>query len=179
MCGFVTGVVGFGLIISTLGLIVKEQVGTSMRLLDYTLGVASITGIVLAIRWFLDILGAPVLGTLADRIGRDRSLPVVFLIGALALGAACLPLGPFGLIGCILIVFSSGTLLGILVASWAGRRGGSYVADYATGFDLGSALGPLIGWSIAHFGLPTYLIFLAGAIFYLVGALASSRRSNT
>ena len=45
MCGFVTGVVGFGLIISTLGLIVKEQVVMSMSLFDRTVGVASITGI--------------------------------------------------------------------------------------------------------------------------------------
>ncbi len=147
----------------------------SMRLFDRTIGVASITGMVLAIRWSLDILGSPVLGALADRIGRAQSLPMVFLIGASALGFACLPLGLFWLIGCLLIVFLCGTLLGILVAAWAGRRGGSGVADYATGFDFGSALGPLIGWSIAHFDLPTYLIFLAGALFYLAGALASSR----
>jgi len=37
--------VGFGLIISTLGLIVKEQVVMSMSLFDRTVGVASITGI--------------------------------------------------------------------------------------------------------------------------------------
>ena len=175
MCGFVTGVVGFGLIISTLGLIVKEQVGMSMSLFGGTIGVASITGMVLAIRWFLDILGSPMLGALADRIGRTRSLPIVFLIGASALGFACLPLGLLGLIGCILVVFLCGALLGILVASWAGRQGGAGVVDYATGFDLGSALGPLIGWSIAHFDLPTYLIFLAGALFYAIGGVVAGR----
>ena len=175
MCGFVTGVVGFGLIISTLGLIVKEQVVMSIILFDHTIGVASITGMVLAIRWFLDILGSPVLGAFADRIGRAQSLPMVFLIGASALGFACLPLGLFWLIGCILILFLCDTMLGILVASWAGRQGGVGVADYATGFDLGSALGPLIGWSIAHFDLPTYLIFLAGALFYAIGGVVTHR----
>jgi len=175
ICGFLIGIVGFGLIISTLGLIVKEQVGMSMRLFDRTIGVASITGMVLAIRWSLDILGSPVLGALADRIGRAQSLPMVFLIGASALGFACLPLGLSWLIGCILIVFLCGTLLGILVAAWAGRRGGSGVADYATGFDFGSALGPLIGWSIAHFDLPSYLIFLAGALFYAIGGVVTHR----
>ena len=48
---------------------------------------------------------SPFLGALADRIGRKRSLPVVFFIGSAALILAGLPLGPFWLIGCILMVF--------------------------------------------------------------------------
>ncbi len=176
VCGFTMGIVGFGLIISTFGLIVKEQIGSSVHLLGHTIGVATITGVVLAVRWGLDILGSPALGAMADRIGRQRSLPVIFVIGSLALGAASLPFGVFWLTGCILIVFLCDALLGILVAAWAGQHGGRSVADYATGMDFGMALGPLIGWGIAHFGLPSYLIFLAGAAFYIVGGVVAKHR---
>ena len=173
ICGFTMGIVGLGLIISTLGLVVKEHIGQSADHWGYGFGAASTTGLVLALRWSLDILGSPLLGSLADRIGRQRFLPIVFMAGALALAAASLPLGIVWLIGCILIMFSCSTLLGILIAAWAGKEGGKGIADYATGMDFGMALGPLIGWSIVHFSLPTYFIFLAGALFYILGALAT------
>ena len=179
LCGFTMGIVGYGLIISTVGLIVKEQIGVSANLWGYSFGVASITGMVLAVRWSLDILGSPVLGALADRIGRKRSLPIVFFGGSLALVLASLPFGIFWLIGCIMIVFLCSTLLGIFIAAWAGKEGGKAIVDYATGMDFGMALGPLIGWSIVHFSLPTYLIFIAGAVFYILGALITRGRTTS
>ena len=178
LCGFAIGIVGLGLIISTLGMIVKEQIGQSASLWGYSFGVASATGMVLALRWSLDILGSPVLGALADRIGHKRFLPIVFMAGSIALAAASLPFGIIWLIGCIMIMFSCSTLLGILIAAWAGKMGGKGIADYATGMDCGMALGPLIGWSIVHFSLPSYLIFLAGAAFYILGALVTRSRTR-
>jgi MFS family permease len=176
LCGFTMGIVGFGLIISTFGLIVKEQIGVSATLWGHSFGVASITGMVLAARWSLDILGSPLLGALADRFGRMRFLPIVFFGGSIALVLASLPFGGFWLIGCIMMVFLCSTLLGILIAAWAGKEGGKGIADYATGMDFGMALGPLIGWSIVHFSLPTYLIFMAGAVFYILGGMLTRRR---
>jgi len=178
-CGFTMGIVGFGLIISTFGLIVKEQIGVSATLWGYSFGVASITGMVLAARWSLDILGSPVLGALADRIGRKRFLPIVFFSGSLALVLASLPFGVFWLIGCIIMVFLCSSLLGILIAAWAGKEGGTGIADYATGMDFGMALGPLIGYSIVHFSLPTYLIFIAGAVFYILGGMITRNRVSS
>jgi MFS family permease len=179
LCGFTMGIVGFGLVISTFGLIIKEQIGLSANLWGYSFGVASITGMVLAVRWSLDILGSPVLGALADRIGRKRFLPVAFFVGSLALILASLPFGIFWFIGCIMIVFLCSTLLGILIAAWAGKEGGKGIADYATGMDFGMALGPLIGWSIVHFNLPTYLIFIAGAVFYILGGMITRGRTTS
>jgi len=178
LCGFTMGIVGFGLIIPTFGLIIQEQIGVSATLWGYSFGVASITAMVLAARWSLDILGSPMLGAMADRIGRTRFLPIVFFGGSLALMLASLPFGIFWLIGCIMIVFLSSTLLGILVAAWAGKEGGKGIADYATGMDFGMALGPLIGWSIVHFSLPTYLIFIAGAVFYVLGGMITRGRAR-
>lgn len=175
LCGFAVGIVGFGLIMSTLGLIVKKQIGMSVNLFDHTIGVASMTGVVLAIRWGIDIVGSPMLGGIADRIGRERSVPVLFTIGSIALGLASFPFGLFWMISGVLIVFLCGTLLEILISAWAGQRGSIAVASYATAFDFGSALGPLIGWSIVQFGVPTNLIFITGAVFYILGAFVSNR----
>ena len=177
LCGFTMGIVGFGLIISTFGLIIKEQIGVSANLWGHSIGVASITGIVFAARWSLDILGSPALGALGDRIGRKRFLPIVFFAGSLALVLASLPFGIFWLIGCIMVVFLCSTLLGILIAAWAGKEGGKGIADYATGMDFGMALGPLIAWSIVHFNQPTYMIFIAGAVFYILGGMITRERA--
>ena len=177
LCGFTMGIVGFGLIISTFGLIIKEQIGVSANLWGQSFGVASITAMVFAVRWSLDILGSPLLGALSDRIGRARFLPIVFFGGSLALVLASLPFGVFWLIGCTMIVFSSSTLLGILIAAWAGKEGGKGIADYATGMDFGMALGPIIAWGIVHFSLPTHLIFIAGAAFYILGGIITRKRA--
>jgi len=174
LCGFAVGIVGFGLIMSTLGLIVKKQIGMSMTLLDHTIGVASITGIVLAIRWGIGIVGSPMLGALADRIGRERSVPVLFIVGSMALGLASFPFGLFCMISGVVIVFLCGSLLGTLISALAGQQGPRAVASYATAFDFGSALGPLIGWGIVQFGLPTNLIFITGAVFYILGVFVSN-----
>jgi MFS family permease len=173
------GIVDLGLIIPTFGLMVKEQIGLSTNLWGYSLGVASITGIVLAVRWSLDILGSPVAGALADRIGRKRFLPIVFFGGSLALILASLPFGISWLIGCIMIVFLSSNLLAILIAAWAGEEGGKGIADYATGMDFGMALGPLIGWGIVQFYLPTYLIFITGAVFYMLGGIIARQPATS
>ncbi len=76
-------------------------------------------------------------------------------------------------------MFLCSTLLGIFIAVWAGKEGGKAIVEYATGMDLGMALGPLIGWSIVHFSLPTYLIFIAGAVFYILGALITRGRTTS
>ena len=175
LCGFALGIVGLGLIMSTLGLILKEQIGMSVNFLGHTIGVATITGTVLGIRWILVGAGSPVLGAIADRIGRERSVQPLFIFGAIALGLVTFPFGPFWMVGLVLIVFFCGTLLDILISAWAGQQGAKAVASYATAFDFGSALGPLIGWSIIQFGLPTNLIFITGAVFYILGAFVSNR----
>ena len=173
LCGFAVGIVGLGLMMSTLGFLLKEQVGMSMNVFGNTVGVATLTGTVLGIRWILIAGGSPVLGAIADRIGRKRSIPVLFMIGAGVLGLAGLPFGPFWMICGVLILFCCETLLHTLITAWAGQQGPRFVVSYVTAYDLGAAIGPLLGWSIAQFGLPTHLIFFTGMIFYTSGIFIS------
>jgi MFS family permease len=173
LCGFSVGIVGLGLLMSTLGLLLKEQVGMSMNFRGYTFGVATMTGAVLAIRWVLVALGSPILGAIADRIGRGRSIPGLFFGGAIILGLTGLSLGPFWLICGVLVSFFFETLLDLLITARAGQQGPRWVVSYVTALDFGAALGPLLGWGIAQLGLPANLIFFSGAIFYLSGAFVS------
>ncbi|MBE83504.1 MAG: hypothetical protein CME21_13165, partial [Gemmatimonadetes bacterium] len=84
-CGFAVGCVGSGLVMSTLGLVLKQMVGEDVGLLGMTIGVASLNGLFLSVRWIADFFGAPVLGHVGDRLGRKRATTMLFAIGTVAL----------------------------------------------------------------------------------------------
>lgn len=170
-CGFVSGLVGAGMIMSTLGLILKEQVGESMEVAGYTVGVATLTGIMLGIRWFVDGLGSPVLGAVADRFGRQRSIALLLIISTVTLLVVSFLTKPALLLLLIVLFFSCATALTTLLSVQAGQSGPRSVASYSTSVDLGMSMGPLIGWSIAQLGLPTNYVFLSGCAIYFIAAL--------
>jgi hypothetical protein len=176
LCGMVVGMVGPGLVSSTLGLVLAERMGGTLHLAGLTVGVATLSGVMLAFRWTMDGVGSPLLGALADRVGRERFAAPVFLLGALALGLAGLSSGLAGVLAGVPLLFFCGTFLGVLLTARAGMLGSRAVAAYVTAQDFGSALGPIIGWSIAQGGGAPRLIFLAGAASYLLAMLAARSR---
>lgn len=173
LCGFSVGVVGSGLIMSTLGLIIKERIGESFSVFGYTMGAVTLTGAILSTHWVLDAIGIPVMGTAADYFGRERSINLLFILGGLAMLSAALPISPIWLVFGVLVCLICGGTLFILLSAQAGRCGTKSLASYVTAYDLGSSLGPSIGWGIAQFGLPSYLIFVTAGIFYLLSAVVS------
>jgi len=172
-CGFAVGLVGAGMIMSTLGLILKEHLGDTVPIAGHSIGVVTLTGIILGFRFFLDGIGSPVLGSIADRTGRERSITFLFFVGAVSLLVAVLHPKTTILVIFVLIFFACGTTLWTLLSSQAGQRGSRSVASFATAWDLGASVGPLMGWSIAHFGFPTNYIFILGGTIYIVGAIIS------
>jgi MFS family permease len=170
-CGFASGLVGAGMIMSTLGLILKQQVGESMEVVGYTVGVATLTGIMLGFRWLIDGLGSPVLGAVADRFGRQRSITHLLILNAVTLLVVSFLTKPALLILLIFVFFSGATALMTLLSAQAGQSGPRSVASYSTAVDLGMSMGPIIGWSIAQFGLPTNFVFLSGGVIYLIASL--------
>ena len=171
-CGFAVGLVGGGMLMSTLGLILKEQVGESFLVAGYSIGVVTLTGLILGLRWFIDGIGSPILGTIADRTGRQRSITFFFLLGAVTLIVVAVYSKPILLIPFILIFFICGTTLYTLLSAQAAQSGSRSVASFATAMDLGMSVGPLIGWSIAQFGLPTNFIFISSSAIYMIGAIS-------
>jgi MFS family permease len=169
--GFSVGLVGTGLIMSTLGLIIREKMGSSIAVLGWTMGAVSLTGVVISVRWVLDAFGSPLLGAASDRVGRDRSILVFFLTGALVLLSGALPLGRGWPVLVVVVTFICGSTLYTLLSGQAGVLGAGSLASYATAVDLGSSLGPCIGWGIAQLGWPLEFIFVIAGVFYLASGL--------
>lgn len=163
---FVLGCVGPGLVMSTLGLALKEKVGESVGVLDWTIGVATLNGLLLSTRWVLDGVGAPFLGALSDRIGRQRSAALFYGTGAVALAVGAGTGHAVVLAVSTLVFFLCATTLHVVVSAEASRRGSRNIAFFATADDAGSASGPLIGWTIRQVSLPTWTIFGLGSALY-------------
>ncbi len=174
--GFIVGLVGAGMIMSTLGLILKEKVGESFSIAGNSMGVVTLTGIILGLRWFIDGVGNPILGAIADRIGRGRSITLIFLVGAASLTIAVIHQRPIPLAILVLTFFTCGNTLYALLSVQASQNGTRSVASFATAMDLGMSVGPLIGWSIAQLGFATHNIFTVGGIVYLISATLSFKK---
>ena len=174
-CGFAVGLVGTGMIISTLGLILKEHVGDTVVIAGHSIGVVTLTGLILGFRFFFDGIGNPILGSIADRVGRERSITFLFLVGAASLIIDAVHLKPALLVVFVLIFFACGTTLYTLISAAAGQSGTRAVVSFATAWDLGASVGPLLGWGIAQFGFPTNSIFLSGGTIFVIGAIISSK----
>ena len=160
---------------STLGLVLKETVGESLEMWGMTIGVATLTGMLLAGRWVTDALGAPMLGALSDRIGRRGSAVIFFGLGGLALLAGAWAPSGLALVLAVLLFFVAGVGATVVMVSEASTRGPRAVASYVTAADLGAAAGPLIGWMTQEVNLTTDLIFLIGGGMYAVAALVALR----
>jgi MFS family permease len=165
--GFAVGCVGQGLVMSTMGLVLKDSVGDGITLSGVTIGVATLTGTLMASRWIAD-LGAPLMGGLSDRVGRRGGATFFFVAGALVLAGATLQGGILWLILAILLYFVFATGATIALVAEAGVRGPRAVASYVTAADFGSFAGPLLGWLMPQLALPIELIFVMGGCLYAV-----------
>lgn len=172
VCGFVSGCVGQGLLASTLGLVLSESVGDSLHLLGTAIGVATLTGLVLASRWVAD-LGAPLFGALSDRFGRRPAGISYFVLGAAALVGALQVSGPFQIAALAFVFYIAATGVNVSLTAQAGLLGPRAVAAYVTASDLGAAVGPNLGWLAPQVGLPATVIFALGFGLYLVGGAAA------
>ena len=163
--GFAAGCVGQGLVMSTMGLVLREEMGETLSVGHLTLGVATLTGALMASRWIAD-LAAPLMGGLTDRIGRRNGATLFLGAGALVLIVASLGSGVLWLVLGILLYFVCATGAWVTLVAEAGVRGPRAVAAFVTASDFGSFAGPLIGWLMPQWNLPTELIFAIGGVLY-------------
>ena len=170
ICGFAVGCVGGGILASTLGFLLKEEVGASAQVAGIHIGVATLTGALLASRWVADLM-APLLGGVADRVGpRVGAIAFFALGGATLLGAALLP-GALWLVVMVLLFYLCATGVSVVLSAQAGSRGALAVASYVTASDLGSAVGPNLGWWAPQFDLPIASVLVLASALYLAASL--------
>jgi MFS family permease len=145
---------GNGIVMSTISLYLKQNFGNEILIGDAAVGVASLGGILLAMRSLIGMMAGPITGHLSDRGG--NRWPMVrggIIIGGI--GFAMLIVGrniwsvPLGV---ALIALSTGALLTNLAALTgdltAGDRQGRAIGGLATAGDVGSAAGPLLAYAL-------------------------------
>lgn len=175
-CGFVIGCVGPGMVMSTLGVVLKEMVGDSVLVFGVIIGVATLNGLLLSTRWVTDALGAPLLGAVSDKVGRRWATITYFAGGMTALFVASWVSHVILLMVCVLIFFMCGVGLTAVMIAESGMRGARSVATYVTASDLGSASGPVLGWMTLQMQLSTDWIFLMGGGLYAAGMMMAMVR---
>jgi len=168
--GFTLGLVGPGVVTSTLGVVLEPYTAQGPLLPGIT--AATITGALLAIRLAIESLAAPTLGAISDQWGIRRTTTRFFSLGALALIAACVQPGSLALLTlCLLGFYATATVLNSGVAASVSRRGSAPYARYVTANDIGSAAGPLGAWiAVDLLGVASVGLAL-GAAFYLAAAV--------
>jgi MFS family permease len=167
----VTFFAGNGVVMSTISLFLKQNFGDEIQVGSVVVGVASLAGIMLATRSLAGMMAGPISGHLSDLKG-DRWLVV---LGGIMIGIAGFGVLIFGrdiwtvALGVILIALSSGTLLTTLAALTgdlaASDRQGLAIGRLATAGDLGSAMGPLLAYSLLSLISLRWIYLLCGLTF--------------
>jgi predicted MFS family arabinose efflux permease len=132
--------------------------------LPYVIGVASLTGLLLSFRSIGSLIIAPLAGILGDLLGRRKflfvlSLSQIAIIVTLAISTYWLPTTLL-----LVIQFMTSIASRLIVYSMAGDRAVSearaiYMSRFATFTDLGTAVGPMLGFSLyAGIGFPGVVV---------------------
>lgn len=170
LTGLIIAFVVYGIFTSTLSKVVENQFGTQITLVSFTVGAVAVSGVLQSMRMALDPFLAPFVGRLSDqRFGR-----VPLLLIALVIAATCLLLIPFNipfvLFVFVIIVFQMVSTILIttsdsMAADFSSQSSSvKTMTNYTLFVDLGSALGPLIGYFVIDFiGLHS-LYWIASAI---------------
>ena len=157
-----------GILMSTFGLLLYEQIGDSVEIAGHIIGVATLTGIGLGTQALVSMVAAPAMGGLSDRTGNRWQVTA----GGLAPGVAGFSLFAVGapltiLLGLPLVAITSGSNQGLSTAlvgdlSAEGRHGRQLGWLFTTG-DLASAIGPLLAYAlIPWLGLSQIYLLAAG-----------------
>lgn len=142
-----------GILMSTFGLFLKELLGEVILLGSWSFGVATITGLGLGTTALLNMVSAPLVGRLSDRVGdRWRVVSGSVAVGMTGFGLLALGLPLAILFGLPLTSISSGSNQGLstaLVGDMSGEeRHGRFLGVLFTVGDLGSAIGPPLAYAL-------------------------------
>ena len=176
---------GNGLIVSTLGVLLGSYsrvdpatgqqfvtFGRSMRL-----GTATLNGLLLGGRWAIEGCGAPWIGRLIDRLGWPLVAPAAFGLSSLngALGFTLLRMAEAAsgessgllltaVLACVVVFFVLVSTADLCVkAMGVSRRETTLLVQ---GDDLGSAVGPVLGYAILQMQLPASSVLAAQCLIH-------------
>ena len=177
------------ILIATASLFLAERFGDQAGGVLLGLEVGALAGIVLATRWFSDLFLGAVMGALADRIGHLR-LPVLLIL-LLCLGLAVMLWTTASLsILALLGVLITSTGVNVILDAYANQlalgtaQPELFVGAYTTASDLGSALGPLLAFTLVTtvgfapvYGVAALLVLIT-VLYLVVLDTRAGRRPN-
>ena len=142
-----------GVVSATLGLVVQQALGGDLQWGTWQIGIASVTGALMASRTLVSLVGAPLAGLWSDAIGERWDLLAWGLVlGAAGIAALALPYGWLIVAGTVLNSAAGGSIqaLATTLAGEAscGQQHGANLGILYTAGDFGSAIGPLAAYAI-------------------------------
>lgn len=155
-----------GILLSTVALFLTRQLDDSNHLVLFGMGMGTTTGLLLSVRFLADLLFGPLLGALADKLGKTTT---AFLLSATLLagliGAVKSPDAWILFFLALVFICRAGLFVTLsAAASSAAVRSKSphlFVGVYTTSADAGLAVGPLLAYSLSGaISLPT--LYVAG-----------------
>ena len=170
--------VNSGVLMSTISLYLEQRWGATIPIGAKAIGVASLGGVLLALRSGLGIVAGPIAGIVSDRVGnRWPVVRVGLLLGSAGFAVLAL-LASVGSVpvGVALISLSAGALAATVTALVGdlaeGQRQGLTMGGLATAGDIGSALGPIFAFALAVV-LDLRWVYLVCAVALVSGLLAT------
>jgi MFS family permease len=150
----VTLFVSSGIMMSTLSLYLRQRMGESISLNGVVVGVASLAGIMLAIRALAGMLAGPLSGTVSDFL--PSRWPVIrggILLGVAGFAVLAMPVRVWAAaVGVVLVALSAGALATALYAVVGDlaipAQKGRTMGALATAGDIGSATGPFVAYAL-------------------------------
>jgi MFS family permease len=175
---------GEGVAISTFSFLLLEKYGSQFSLGWLMLGVASMGGSMIALRYVLSAILSPIIGKISDQnLGRST----VIIVGITAGIVSFLIFGYASSLGYILvgIVFNalSGSALSVILAATLGDlspagKEGEMIGVYATAGDIGSAAGPLFAYlSLPYISLSA--VYMICSLLFSASLLAARKLKNS
>lgn len=163
-----------GVVVSTTAVFLAERMGSDSGVAWLGIGVATLTGMMHGVRWITDLSLGPAVGALSDRVGQATTAAIIVgILAAAVVGALYLP--PVLAILCLfLVLLGDGALHIVMSAAASGvalttARPHAFVGVFTTTTDAGSALGPLVAYSlVTAVGLPLVYGVLAALLLVTV-----------
>jgi len=169
LLGFTNILVTGSVIGSTAGRLLKVRFGMTIPILRASVGVASVTGVLMLVRRAMSLLLTPVFGHLADRVGRRFVLVLGLTVSMISL--LCLATQHNLIMISLAVVAGSTSGAAIFIALDASiadasseHRHGQLVGRYVTFTDLGSACGPLISYLLLGAKVGIEWLYIGGFV---------------
>jgi MFS family permease len=163
-----------GVILSTVTLLLAERFGNTVSLGSWSLGIATVGGVAIAVRAILAAVSAPLAGRLSDgRLGRLPMIAISLLGGIFSLVLITLTSSTLALLlGLMLSALSGGYLVVVLTAYMGDQtppeKQGMMMGAFATVGDIGGMIGPLVVFAL----MPLYglkCIYLSCLVLEVIG----------